>query len=175
MAMIAGLFACSLLASSGAEAGCDKDSDCKGTRICENGVCVGDAPKAPVTRARVALDPKASAVGKARRRAIASLALGPLAVIGAAVTMGLGVAVNDDDDLWSALFATQLIGLAAAASSYGTGLHGSLIARRARSSDASSALLISGITVGGLASSACSPPRSRAARWETTSTKTTAR
>ena len=149
MAIIAGLLTCSVLARSAAEAGCDKDSDCKGTRICENGVCVGAAPEAPVTRARVTLDPKAAAVGKARRRAIASLALGPLAVIGAAVTMGLGVAVNDEDDLWSALFASQLVSLAAATSSYGTGLHGSLIARRERASDSPPALLISGITVGG--------------------------
>ena len=35
------------LGSSAAQAGCEKDTDCKGDRICEAGACVSPAPAAP--------------------------------------------------------------------------------------------------------------------------------
>jgi hypothetical protein len=146
-----------MLLSRSAAAGCEKDADCKGDRVCEDSVCVdprcekdtdcpgdgicvegackGDGRKArPRARSRVRDDDPddygTKRLRQARGRAIASLVLAPVGLIG---SLGAGVAaavaVAEDDDNWPLFVLAQLIPFGLEVAAGACGGHGGVIAR----------------------------------------------
>ena len=103
-------------------AGCEKDTDCKGDRICEKGLCTDPNPGSGVGRdtRQPSIDPEVLRRAAALRRKATGLAVGGWVLFGVGTVTGIqaiGFGLSDDDDLEGASrglggVATLLFGIA---------------------------------------------------------------
>jgi hypothetical protein len=139
-----------MLAPAPAWAGCEKDTDCKGDRVCENGACVAPSG-ARMQRERRARTPETTATVRltmAKWRTIASLVLAPIGLIGG-VTGAVVAATLEDDDVWPVTFVPVGIGFVSLAAAGGVGGHAGILGgdglrHLGRATDGGSALAIAG-------------------------------